>query len=121
MNEEFRKNLIDKYPKLFDSQYHYTIETNGNGWNTLIDMLCRHIQYYCDYRKDVEQVKVLQIKEKFGELRFYVQNSNDYVDGFISCAELYSKHLCEECGDYVEHSSMNGSWISTLCSKHISQ
>ncbi len=64
----------------------------------------------------VEQVKVQQIKEKFGGLRFYVHGGDDAVHGMIHLAEKISYKICEECGDRGERRS--GSWIRTLCDEH---
>lgn len=58
----------------------------GNGWYELIDALCaqidRHLQA-CFDEGDRFNVKVVQVKEKFGTLRFYgrVVSLNKYTVG----------------------------------------
>lgn len=59
------------------------------------------------------QVEASQVKEKFGGLRFYVDHSNDTVDGMIAVAEAMSYQICEECGQPGK--SNNKGWIRTLC------
>lgn len=66
--------------------------------------------------EEVKEVKVAQIKEKFGTLRFYVDGGDQYVYGAISLAEQLSGILCEECGKPGERRS--GGWIRTLCDEH---
>lgn len=63
---------------------------------------------------------VVQVKEKFGGLRFYIAygtmspEASDCVDARINRAEDESLKTCERCGqpgepDYTQH------WISTRC------
>ncbi len=63
-------------------------------------------------------IRIDQIKEKFGGLRFYVSGSDKYVDDLISKAEDLSYQTCEFCGsnDDIMHSS---GWIVTACKKCI--
>lgn len=46
-------------------------------------------------------VQVMQVKEKFGGLRFYVAGARGVeLAPLISAAETASYHICEECGTY---------------------
>jgi hypothetical protein len=62
---------------------------------------------------DRYQVEASQVKEKYGGLRFYVDRSNETVDGMISLAEALSEKICDECGGPGRPNDMG--WISTLC------
>lgn len=66
--------------------------------------------------KKVHQVVAVQVKEKFGGLRFYTNGTDDVVRGMISMAETMSFRTCEVCGNpgKVRH----GGWITTLCDEH---
>jgi hypothetical protein len=64
----------------------------------------------------IEQVRAVQVKEKFGTLRFYCDGSDDTIQGMISIAESMSARLCEECGNRAR--TRGGSWIRTLCDQH---
>lgn len=55
-----------------------------------------------------------QIKEKFGELRMYINNADDYVDGIIDMACAASSFMCETCGKPSKIKS-NGGWLSNEC------
>ena len=86
-----------KYPLIFADTEQY-IEC-GNGWYDLLDAMFECIQ------KDLEKTprpnfKITQIKEKFGILRIYIENSNQYIDKIILQAKSMSEHICETCGEY---------------------
>jgi hypothetical protein len=60
--------------------------------------------------------KVVQVKEKFGTLRFYIDNGNDVSNAVTHYAELMSEHICEVCGNAGKTYYM--SWHKTLCRQH---
>ena len=57
--------------------------------------------------------KIMQVKEKFGGLRFYVHGANDFLNGMIHMAEAASFKICEQCGKPGR--PRGGGWILTLC------
>lgn len=63
-----------------------------------------------------DRLKATQVKEKYGELRFYTNYSSDEIDEAIDKAELKSSVTCEVCGEPGK--TRNGGWIVTLCDKH---
>ena len=70
-------------------------------------------------RMDEEAVKVpvaVQVKEKFGGLRFYVQAATDKHYHYISFAESMSYRTCEECG--APGKTYTDGWHTTLCDIH---
>jgi len=81
----------------------------GEGWKELI---CNLVD-----RLDALGLpyNVLQVKEKFGTLRFYAhceQESQEF-DRMVSRAERISRKICEDCG---RKGMLRGdSWIRTLC------
>jgi hypothetical protein len=79
----------------------------GKGWHPLIDKL---------YDKKPRGVYVVQVKEKFGGLRFYIGSAPMEYHKIITNIEKKSYTICEYCGakgKYVEI----GRWIKTLCDK----
>lgn len=64
----------------------------------------------------IEQVVATQVKEKFGDLRFYYRGGDERIDGVVRMAESMSGRTCEDCGAPGTHSS--GGWIRTLCEEH---
>lgn len=79
----------------------------GAGWSDLIDEI---------YNKLPDNAFILQIKEKFGGLRFYVDNISGEVQDFIWEVEDRSLGICEVCGK--EGKPRDGGWIKTLCDEH---
>jgi len=117
MSPDLQKQLLDKYPKLYNQQHFWGFEC-GDGWYNLIDHLSSAITTYTNPVSDfnVFNVVVSQVKEKFGALRFYADNTDRVVDGMIWLAEHMSAHTCEVCGNRGE--TRNGSWLVTLCDLH---
>lgn len=72
-------------------------------------------------RRKVEEpldVKILQIKEKFGTLRFYIAGGDDYIYGAIHLAESLSARVCEECGKPGQLRVRGSNWLYTACDEH---
>ena len=59
---------------------------------------------------------VVQVKEKFGTLRFYIQAGTDEHYNYISFAETMSGVTCETCGKPGKR--LGRGWIYTACKEH---
>jgi hypothetical protein len=62
------------------------------------------------------QFEVLQVKEKFGGLRFNVNHANDAIRQRIGTAADESFCTCEVCGQPGK--LREDGWIKTLCDEH---
>lgn len=62
------------------------------------------------------QFEVLQVKEKFGGLRFYANHVNDAIRERIGTAAKESFHTCEICGQPGKLREVG--LIKTLCGEH---
>jgi len=85
MKPELDKLLCERYPKLFANRHARVHESLmcfgfecGDGWFDLIDVLCSTIQSYLDSNPSKQQVVVVQVKEKFGTLRFYTEGHDKF-------------------------------------------
>jgi hypothetical protein len=58
----------------------------------------------------------MQIKEKFGGLRFYYDGGDNEISGMVQMAESWASHSCETCG--APGKKREGGWIRTLCDHH---
>ena len=67
----------------------------------------------------MQPVTILQVKEKFGTLRFYYQGGDQFVRGAVWVTEGMSAHVCETCG--APGSRGGTGWIRTLCPTHRAQ
>src|SRR5579863_4110842 len=91
---KYIQNLIFKYPSLLNSLGNKYIEC-GNGWYDIIDILCNELQKY-------PEVRVLQIKQKFWELRVYLHGQidatiSDAIGVLLRAAEEAASITCERC------------------------
>ena len=86
------------------------------GWHPLIETFLNLVEY--DVRVNgMPEVKILQIKEKFGELRIYYSGGNATTDAYKRFAESMSTKICETCGAPASSKSING-WWKTVCDDH---
>jgi hypothetical protein len=124
MNKQLTDQLIEKYPQLFS---HYQFLECDDGWYDLIDRLSWQIDQHCKWKDKVEQededkeqeeerIYFVQIKEKFGTLRAYLNQQDECISGLVSMAESISATICEVCGE--KGKSRKSGWIKTLCEKH---
>jgi hypothetical protein len=90
---------------------------HGDGWYNIIDNLCEGIQTYCDEKKATDdpefQVVAVQVKEKFGGLRFYVNGGDEHIYKLIHASEEESYKTCEDCGSPGKLD--RSGWWSTTC------
>jgi hypothetical protein len=168
MNAELTLMLHQKYPAIFRNQCGFGI---GDGWYAIIDTTCAamteaystciHVDEerakaldikpqidsdghpYYPLRIECPQVVAVQIKEKYGTLRFYFRLEFDprfqelafgknpmleatriahgydsFMAGIEHMAETLSARTCEETGRegelHVSGGSLNGGWWRTL-------
>jgi len=83
----------------------------GDGWFDIISKLSR------DLKSLGFTGRVVQIKEKFGGLRYYVSEASLEVYNRIDEAEKASYSTCELCGSPGKLTRPDGFWYQTLCKK----
>jgi hypothetical protein len=131
MNDENTKRIIDACPSIYDSiekeqnkmgsQPFHPIAFGfecGDGWADLLVELSKKIQAHLKTISPVvaEEIVALQVKEKFGTLRFYVSAYDETIGSFIEEAETKSADICEQCG---KPGSLRGNrWYYTACDEH---
>jgi len=81
------------------------------GWINIIRDLIR------DLNKLEEDITILQVKEKFGGLRFYVGACSEEAHQRIDEAEDLSYDTCQVCGSTENVSTDDSGWVETLCDK----
>jgi len=84
------------------------IQSVGTGWKQLIENL---------YDAKPKSTHVMQVKEKWGGLRFYVSFCPEWYSDLIDYYEYKSYQLCEVCGEKGTLRNDLG-WVLTLCDKH---
>ncbi len=168
MNPELSLKLQKKYPFIFRNHPDIGI---GDGWYGIIDAACAamteaystciHVDAerarelkikpqtdpngseFFLFRIECPQVVAVQIKEKFGTLRFYfrlvfeerfaelasgknpmpeatriLHGYHSFVDGIVQMAEILSARTCEETGKegvlHISGGSLKNGWWRTL-------
>jgi hypothetical protein len=130
--DEKQKELQNKYPDFLSNIYCGW--STGSGWNKLLEIAFRSIQSHLDdikYRnewvdnnpeqakkfdtikRELPELQVAQIKQKFGGLRLYIDNMDEYTNGIVAMTENMSWHICEDCGNPGK--LREGGWYRTLC------
>lgn len=108
---ELKQQLINKYPRIYSNvQLGFDFPL---GWFNLFDKLGADIM-----ATDLpNEYRTIQIKSKFGELRFYYENGGIGFEDLIDNAENESRATCENCGSKENVSTGGYGWIMTLCNK----
>lgn len=120
MNDEAesRNALMLSYPRLFPKPVVWGLEI-GDGWMNIVELLCARINAIVE-DDPAASFEVMQVKEKFGKLRFYYQlkTTNESIQNAacdaVRTAETASAKCCERCGQRGQRASRNG-WMSTRC------
>ena len=118
-----QNELVKKYPEFFEYlrdhkgpiiPIQFGFEC-GDGWYWLISNLMGEIHNHCKSNKK-PYPEIVQIKEKYGGLRFYYNGGSELIHGMVHFAETLSYQICESCGT-TENVTTNDlpEWIFTLC------
>ena len=131
---EENKELIKKYPWLLPKNiwtdeivenYDYSwteLDEVPDGWRIAFgDLLCEDIQAELEKCDFVDKYRIVQIKEKYGGLRWYDNGIptgckvHDIIDNYSHISE----YICICCGE-LDVPSTNG-WITPVCKKCINK
>jgi hypothetical protein len=148
MKKELEEKIFKDFPEFFKHKkdMHKSLMgfgiACGDGWYTLVYDLCRDIknwyenneshhiideEYNTEIRKGIpDHFEVVQVKEKFGGLRFYILSAPQVIHDMIRRAENDSYFICERCGKDVRKQEYNDGkyhsyyrdqlgWVQTLC------
>ena len=120
--KEFELKIKQKYPILYKNLHNKTTSSSGyilpivfgvdcgEGWYDLIEYASAKLE---GLHQGIEMV---QIKEKFAQLRIYVNNHTDEVEKILGFVENESSTTCEMCGAKGEIFVDQG-WWKTRCDK----
>lgn len=113
--------IFKTFPVLFDMEKAKVWPINlfgiecDEGWYNIIHNLsyCINSLLMQIPEEEREDYYVVQIKEKFGGLRWYMNDETKEMTEHIQKAEDMSYKVCETCGKPGE--PRKGGWIKTLC------
>lgn len=112
------QGIVDSYEdkQMYEKRKEIAIQEHGNDYNVEDLPDAEDVELTEEEKADVRAV---QVKEKFGGLRFYIKGAptdiHDKVQGAIRMAESMSFRTCEECGTTENVEVRDDGWIETLC------
>ena len=122
MKKENEERLLKRYPELYRQRHLPMTETCmcwgfdvGDGWYKILAKLSKKLDAYA--KEKAIKLEVTQVKEKFGTLRFYLNQSDDAIDKMVAAAEAASSTTCEVCGSVYRAKLNNGPWYKVRCEK----
>lgn len=130
MNKENTLKLLDAFPLVYprisplrrspfetDKRYPFSFDCE-DGWFELLWELSEKINKEIEQEPGADQWEPLavQVKEKFGTLRFYCNKSTDGIQEAINEACNKSGSICELCGRPGER--REGEWLTVRCDDH---
>ena len=114
------KQLIEDFPVVFNGMSPWCSHNGvGVGWEPLIRELCQELT---DILEEPGLVVMAQIKEKWSDLRWYMDWNRDVPKdeakweacyAAVAKAERKSSTTCELCGNVGGKTSKG--WTKTLC------
>lgn len=124
---EENKKLIEKYPFLIprnafsgkvvkDYDYSWTeLDAMPDGWRKAFGLLlCEDIMKILTKHNMVDSYRILQIKEKYGTLRWYDNGAPKELHSLLNKYEHISEYVCIECGK-VNVPVYDDGWVSPFC------
>jgi hypothetical protein len=130
-------SLVEEFPQCFDK--HFERDRCGDGWYGIVRDFVRHLaSHNTNIRnqskreweenlsslekagipatpwQDIGWIQISCIKEKFGTLRIYLENADEFANGLSIMAESHSNSVCEECGSNQNLVSCRP-WVRNLC------
>lgn len=121
------KKLLKKYPwlaprnvwsdKLVENEYRYTLfDEIPRGWKIAFgDMMIEEINQELVEHNLVREYRILQIKEKYGELRWYDGSTTKKIMDITDKYSVLSRNICICCGK--PDVGYTSGWITPLCEK----
>jgi hypothetical protein len=105
------KNVSPRYPTFVIHEGYdraLALESVNTGWQPLVDELFDFIE-----QQKINNVRIVQVKEKWGGLRVYTDMMHDKLDAKIADVQKRSFTICEVSGAAGKLRNCNG-WYRTL-------
>ena len=104
----------DKIPEY---EYEYTgLDDMPNGWRKAFgELMCEEIREALIEDGDLDRWRIVQLKEKYGQLRLYDNGHKEgsRIPDIIAKYEAISEHTCIECGKPATR--ITTGWICPWC------
>ena len=125
MKAELDAALVKDFPNLYRDRYGDVKETLmcfgfecGDGWEPLIRRLSAKLEALILAVPESKRAlyRAVQVKEKYGSLRYYMTYETDEMSDLIRVAEDESAVTCETCGTAGKLRGQG--WYYTACDEH---
>lgn len=83
-----------------------------DGWKLLFLQMCEDIRK-ASTPVELQSLRIVQVKEKFGEIRCYISGGTSAIDTIIDNYSYVSGYICRRCGNIA--TVVSQSWISPWC------
>ena len=128
-DKELARQIIENYVTKIQNEYYglkdedkrpgwpmelFGVEC-GRGWYGIVASLIKYIEEYNSSQPVDKHIVVNQVKEKYGELRFYTNFFNEELRELIDEAEGHSWNTCENCGATKNVGHIYKGWVSVMC------
>lgn len=125
MTIEENKALCEKYPFLtlkvddcdnpIEPDYEFTwLDSMPDGWRKAFGLqMCEELKAALIEDNMLEDYEIVQIKEKYGGLRWYDNGHSEKVGDIIEKYEELSERTCIDCGEPAKYMSLG--WICPYC------
>lgn len=128
MRHELEEKLFKDFPLLYDKEESVRISLMcfgfecGDGWYQLIRELSEKLMPLIEKARneqdeDACRMRAVQVKEKYGTMRFYMSSETGEMAKLIDEYTDASASICEQCGEPGRIRS-SGYWMSTRCDEH---
>jgi hypothetical protein len=102
--------IMTECPKLYSKDIDFEC---GPGWYSIIHDLSLEIEQILNENPLFSEIHAVQIKQKYGTLRFYMSEDVLRITNLIQDAEALSSQTCETCG---KPGKMRGRhWFEVKC------
>ena len=120
--------LVERYPIFmrgiggtFRPELRFGVFECGDGWFEILDRFCfqceSSVRYTVERKSEhiKDQALLVRIKNKFGEMRISVAQSNPHISRCSTVAQMHARETCELCG--LPGHMTRGRWLQVLCSQ----
>ena len=127
---DMRKKLIAKYPYLmprnafsgkpvanFDYSFIVGEHSLPNGWLQLFLQCCEDLYKPLKKAEYLDNFRFLDVKEKYGSMRFATCRVNDEIFEILEKYEFLSQQVCCVCGEPA--TVITNGWICPYCAEHV--
>lgn len=115
--------LFLKYPFIGYSHGVTWLDEMPIGWKKAFGaQMCKEIKAALlreGGQKALKEYRIIQVKEKYGSLRWYDEYGNDEVSDIIAKYECISEYTCCVCGRPAKYQTQG--WICPYCEDCISE